>query len=93
MDSPELALPAGALGTEKGVFRTIWKTWKRVGQVIGDLLARVALSLFYFTVFAPFALGVRLLSDPMGLRPKSDAARWLQRSTTNQTCDDARRQF
>jgi len=48
--------------------RRLWEGWKRVGRKIGDFQARVLLTLFYFVVLAPFALAVRLMADPLGLK-------------------------
>ncbi len=48
--------------------RRLWQGWKLVGKKIGDFQARVLLTLFYFVILAPFALGVRLLADPLGLK-------------------------
>ena len=69
------------------------RLWKRVGQAIGDFIARIILSIFYFTVFTPFALGVRLLSDPLGIRAHGNPGWWLDRETLDCTLEDARRQF
>jgi len=74
--------------------------WKRVGQAIGDLLARIVLTLFYFTIFVPFGLGVSIFGDPLGLRQNeneneddndNEATLWLERTTIDLTLDDARR--
>lgn len=75
--------------------RIIWATWKRIGQFIGDFIARVVLSLFYFTLFVPFAVGVRLFGDPLGVKVKTKAnpSWWLERATRDSALDDARRQF
>lgn len=67
----------------------IWETWKRVGQVIGDFIARIVLTLFYFTVFLPFGLGARLFSDRLALKER--VATWSERTTGDLTFDDARR--
>jgi hypothetical protein len=48
--------------------RRLWEGWKRVGRKIGDFQARILLTVFYFLVLAPFALGLRLLADPLGLK-------------------------
>jgi len=72
--------------------RIIWATWKRIGQFIGDFIARVVLSLFYFTLFVPFAVGVRLFGDPLGVKAKGNPPRWLERATHDLALDDARRQ-
>ena len=67
-----------------------WQSWKRIGQYIGDFIARVALSIFYFTIFLPFGLGVRLLGDPLNIHPNHRPS-WLQRGTRDLTLEDGRR--
>jgi len=52
-----------------GVLRRLWRGWTRVGRALGDLQARILLTVFYFLVVAPFALVVRLTADPLALRP------------------------
>lgn len=68
-----------------------WERWKIIGDVFGDLQARLFATLFYFTIFVPFALGVRLLSDPLHLRTSPN--RWLDRAPVDKSLDAARRQF
>lgn len=63
--------------------RKAWETWKRIGQAIGDTIARLVLSIFYFTIFLPFGLGMRLWGDPLGIRSRGPAT-WLARSTDKQ---------
>ena len=70
--------------------RQFWHIWRRIGQAIGDWIARVVLTVFYFTLLAPFGLGVRLLSDPLAIKHKHEA-QWLERTTRDLTLDDARR--
>lgn len=70
--------------------RKLWHVWKRVGQAIGDFVARVVLTLFYFTIFVPFGLASRLFSDPLQLKGGKPAA-WLERTTADVKLDDARR--
>lgn len=72
------------------ILRKIWAGWKRVGQVIGDFFGRLVLTVFYFSIFLPFGLGVRFLSDPLAIRRVSKV-QWLERATHDLTMDDARR--
>lgn len=67
------------------------KRWDIVGQAYADFQGRLIAVLFYFTIFVPFALAVRLASDPLHLR-KADT-RWLDRAPVGTALDDARRQF
>ena len=53
--------------------RTAWEWWKRVAKRIGDVQARILLTVFYFLVLGPFALALRWRSDP--LATKRGAAR------------------
>jgi hypothetical protein len=68
------------------------QAWKRFGQFLGDLIGRLVLTVFYFTLFMPFALGMRLLGDPLAIRPRN-RAKWLERSTHDLTLEDSRRLF
>ncbi len=49
------------------LLRRAWESWKRFGKKVGDLQARVLLTVFYFVILAPFGLGMRA-ADPLGLR-------------------------
>ncbi len=72
--------------------KKIWEGWKAFGRFLGNLLARIVLSIFYFTVFVPFGLGVRLFSDPLHIKTSPDNF-WRPRSTHDQKLDEVLRQF
>jgi hypothetical protein len=72
--------------------RKFWHGWKRFGQFIGDFIGRLVLTIFYFTLFMPFGLGVRLFGDPLALRQRGHG-KWLERTTHEQTLDDSRRLY
>jgi len=59
------------------VVRRLWEGWKRVGKRMGDFQARVLLNVFYYVVFAPFALAVRRWSDPLAIK-KGTSKGWQQ---------------
>jgi hypothetical protein len=69
----------------------LWQAWKKFGQILGDLVGRILLTVFYFTVFMPFGLGVRLLGDRLDSKGRSGPV-WLRRNTADLTIKDARRQ-
>ncbi|HWQ54833.1 MAG TPA: hypothetical protein VN442_14195 [Bryobacteraceae bacterium] len=53
--------------------KRVWAAWKRVARRIGDWQARVLLTIFYYTVFAPFALLARSARKPRcGWQPRPD---------------------
>lgn len=70
----------------------VWQQWKQFGHFLGDWLGRVALTIFYFTVFVPFAIGVRLFSDPLDIKT-DPAERWRPRETGDQNFEEVLRQF
>jgi hypothetical protein len=74
------------------ILQRIWKVWKRFGQFIGDQIGRVFLTVFYFTLFMPFALGVLLRGDPLTMRHRR-RAQWLERHTRDLTLKDSRRLY
>lgn len=74
------------------ILQRVWAGWKALGHFMGNLLARVVLSLFYFTIFVPFGLGVKLLSDPLQLT-KGGERLWQQRTTGDQSLSEVRRQY
>jgi len=74
-----------------GFLKKAWKKWRAFGQVIGDFVARVFMTVFYFTVALPFGVGVRLFKDPLHLKSKESG--WLPRETKVETLDDARRPY
>ncbi|HEY84660.1 MAG TPA: hypothetical protein G4N96_06070 [Chloroflexi bacterium] len=74
------------------LIKNFWQNWKAFGQFLGDWLARVLLTIFYFTVFLPFGIGVRLFSDPLAIKTRPDKL-WRPRPTGDKTLEDLQRQF
>lgn len=75
------------------MLKRLWERWKVIAHVIGDVQARLLLSLFYFLFLSPFALGVRLFSDPLRVKAHN-RPRWI--SSAPETADPrqrAQRQF
>jgi hypothetical protein len=59
--------------------KTVWEAWKSFGRKLGDLQARLILTLFYFIIVAPFSLVIRFGTDPLSLKPGT-ARGWIVRS-------------
>jgi hypothetical protein len=74
------------------LLQKIWERWKAFGQFLGNWLARIVLTIFYFTIFVPFGLGVKWFSDPLYLKDTS-AGFWRPRTTGDQTLEDVMRQY
>ncbi len=66
------------------------RTWKRVAHAIGNLQARILLTVFYGIIVFPFGIVVRLFSDP--LRIKRPPTHWLDRTEEAHNLRWAKRQ-
>jgi len=73
--------------------RAAWSGWKRVAEKIGHFQARLLFGLLYFVVVAPFALGLKLFSDPLGIKRKRSLSWWHEHPRQTLTLEDAHRQF
>ena len=51
------------------ILKNLWDLWKKVGFFIGNFISSTFLILFYYTIFAIFAIPFKFLSDPLGLKP------------------------
>ncbi len=75
------------------IFVKIWEVWKRIGKPIGDFIGRAFLTIFFFTIFLPFALLVRLFKDPLLIRSKKINTFWIVRNSSNPSLEDSLRQY
>lgn len=57
----------------------------------GSMLSRVLLTVLYYVVLGPFALGYQLVADPLHLRRRKQG-NWTTWTTKNDTLQMARRQ-
>jgi hypothetical protein len=73
--------------------RTLWHAWQRLGQIMADVVVRVILSVFYFSVLIPFAIGIRLSQDPLGTKTHAQLGWWCAREPAADNLDLARRQY
>lgn len=69
----------------------IWTKWQQFGHLIGDFVGRLIMTIFYFTIAAPFGLAVRFFSDPLKLKPAKP--KWEARSSEPPTLDNSRRAY
>lgn len=73
-------------------FKFLWQRWHRLAEAIGNFQARVLLTGFYFLIVMPFALGVRLCSDPLRIKVQPSRSGWLPREPRGPSLEAARRQ-
>lgn len=76
------------------IHKRIWKWWVPKAHRFGNFQARLILTVFYFTMFMPFAILVKLFTDPLRIKPKTKKG-WIDRK--DEQVDDllarARKQF
>jgi len=74
------------------MLKKIWTGWMKFGRWLGDYVARLLYTGFYFTIVLPFGLIVRLTQDPLNIKPKT-SSNWSPRQPREQSLDEARRSF
>lgn len=74
------------------LLKMLWEHWKVLAHRIGHFQTRLLLLLFYYVVATPFALALKLLSDP--LRLGAAAGEWTpRRPRAGDALAAARREF
>ena len=77
----------------KQTLRAGWHKWKAFAEWLGNVQARIILTVFYCTFMAPVGFWQTFVGDRLRLARPEGASFWCERSTTDRTLDDARRQF
>jgi hypothetical protein len=72
-------------------YRRLWRGWQRIARWIGNLLSRIVTTVAYVVVIPLFAIGVRLFSDPLAIKPR--APRWTPLPPAPQNIDETRTGF
>ena len=68
---------------------SLWKRWKGLAAGAATFLARILLTIFYWICVTPFAICVKLFSDPLGVKKDGRGGAWQPVHTS----DKARAQF
>lgn len=61
----------------------LWRVFEKIAVSIGNIITNLFLFIFYYTIFALFALPFKIFSKP--LRAKSKKSNWTVRKTTLET--------
>ncbi len=72
--------------------RAAWARWKKIAEAIAHVQARIIFGLLYVIVVAPFAIGLRMLADPLDLVRRPGTSRWKALDRQTLTLASARRQ-
>jgi hypothetical protein len=74
------------------MLKRLWIGWRAAAKKIGYFQSQAVLTLMYFTAMAPFAIAVRVFTDPLRLR---EAPLWrsLPPGAQAHVLDSVRQQF
>ena len=72
--------------------RQFWELWKRFGLFMANIVARVILTIFYFTFIVPVGLLGRFFSDPLDIKP-GKKAEWREYKMPDTNLEDLRRPY
>ena len=75
------------------LFKKLWHSWKDFSQRMGSFQSRILLSLFFFIFISPFALAVKVFSDPLNIKNNTKKSQWLPKKEIKDELEQYRRQF
>jgi hypothetical protein len=73
--------------------KQLWEGWQGFAVEMGSFQARILLACFYFVVITPFAILVRLFSDPLWTKISNPSTFWHSHPVTSDDLEEAKRQF
>jgi len=78
---------------QKNPIKKLWHTWNNFSKIMGSFQSRIILSLFFFIFVSPFALAVKIFSDPLNIKHQSSKSHWLTKKEIKADLEQYRRQF
>lgn len=79
--------------TSKNPIRNLWQFWKSFSKKMGNFQSKIILSFFFFILVSPFALAVKIFSDPLRIKSHGMKSHWLSKKDMNSDIERFRRQF
>jgi hypothetical protein len=68
----------------------LWGQWKKIAHYLGNVQARILLTVIYSILILPFGLAVRFSSDSLHI--KNPPGKWLDHPAKPNDLNEARRQ-
>ena len=88
--------PSSRAVTDKNptnIFQKFWHRWIGFSKRMGGFQSRIILSFFFLVIVMPFAVGVKIFSDPLGIKAKPGQSHWLSVEEIKLDIESFRRQF
>lgn len=79
--------------TSKNLVMNLWQSWKDFSKRMGSFQSRIILSMFFFLLVSPFALAVKIFSDPLRIKSQREDSHWLHKKEIKSDLGQFRRQF
>ena len=77
----------------KNPIKKLWQSWKNFSERMGSFQSRIILSLFFFIFVSPFALAVKIFSDPLNIKHHTSKSHWLPKEEIPTDLERYKRQF
>ena len=78
---------------DANIFNKFWLNWKILSKRAGSFQSRIILSLFFFVFISPFALGVKMFSDPLKIKHHERQSFWISKKEVPDSLERYKRQF
>jgi len=73
--------------------KNLWEMWKDFSKRMGGFQSRMLLSFIFFILIAPFALIVKIFSDPLNLKIRKEKSHWKEKKASSSSLEDYKRQY
>ena len=68
------------------MFKKLFNLWMKFAVIFGNVMTAIIMTVFYFTVFALFAIPYRAFGKPF--KVKMPNSNWLEKEKNLETIDD-----
>ena len=92
-ESGEIILDKKFVETPRNILKKLWFTWHLFALRMGGFQGRIILTVFFFLFVTPFALMIRIFSDPLRIRNRKPETHWVERIESKLNLEHFRRQF
>ena len=75
------------------LLKKLWQSWKDFSRRMGSFQSRILLSLVFFIFVSPFALAVKMFSDPLKIKHQSNKSHWHPKKEIKTDLEQSRKQF